>query len=132
MPIDRAHVQDWLDRYVAAWRSYDAVTIGELFSEDAEYYYHPYDTAPVRGRAAIIDDWLNPAGSADNRDAPGTWDATYAPYAVEGDRAVIVGRTDYRDGAGGPVVRTYENVWLLEFADRRCRKFVEYYMQEKR
>ena len=133
MAIDRAHVQVWLDRYVDAWKSYDAQAIGELFSDDAEYFYHPYDKDPVKGRAAIIDDWLNPGGSADNRDAPGTWDASYAPYAVEGDRAVIIGRTDYRDVAGGAITRVFENAWLLEFdADGLYRKFVEYFMSPKR
>jgi hypothetical protein len=33
--MTRDEVQDWLDRYVDAWRSYDADAIGELFSEDA-------------------------------------------------------------------------------------------------
>lgn len=26
-------VQDWLDRYVVAWRTYDPAAIGELFAE---------------------------------------------------------------------------------------------------
>ena len=132
MTIDRAHVQRWLDRYVAAWFSYDAAEIGDLFSADAEYRYHPYDKDPVKGRAAIVADWLHPAGSADNRDKPGTVDAIYAPYAVEAVRAVIVGRTDYRESPGGPIVRAYENAWLLEFdADGRCSSFTGYYMQQK-
>ena len=50
-------VQAWLDAYVAAWRSNDAAAIGELFAEDAEYRYHPYDE-PLRGRQAIVDSWL--------------------------------------------------------------------------
>ena len=36
-------VQAWLDRYVAAWAAYDAAAIGDLFSEDARYRYHPSD-----------------------------------------------------------------------------------------
>ena len=28
--MDRAAVQDWLDRYVAAWQSYDRAAIGEF------------------------------------------------------------------------------------------------------
>ena len=41
-PMIHADVQVWLDRYVAAWSSYDAAAIGELFSEDAEYRYQPW------------------------------------------------------------------------------------------
>jgi ketosteroid isomerase-like protein len=39
--VTRDDVQQWLDRYVEAWRSYDADAIGELFAEDATYKYHP-------------------------------------------------------------------------------------------
>ena len=49
--MDRARVQDWLDRYLEAWRTYDPALIGDLFSEDAEYRFHPFGE-PVRGREA--------------------------------------------------------------------------------
>ena len=130
--MTRDDVQRWLDRYVAAWMAYDPAAIGELFTEDAEYRYHPWDE-PVAGRAAIIDDWLNPAGDAAKRDKPGTVEATYTCYAADGDHAVAIGETTYRETPGGPVVRRYENVWLIELAaDGRCRSFIEYYMQQKR
>ena len=41
--MTRDEVQRWLDDYVAAWRSYDPEAIGDLFGEDAEYRYHPWD-----------------------------------------------------------------------------------------
>ena len=130
--MTRDDVQRWLDRYVAAWMAYDPSAIGELFSADAEYRYHPWDD-PVRGRDAIVHDWLNPAGDAANRDRPGTVEARYSCYAADGDRAVAVGDTIYRDAPGGPVSRGYENVWLMEYdADGRCRSFTEYFMKQKR
>ncbi len=130
--MTRDEVQSWLDRYVAAWMAYDAAAIGDLFTEDAEYRYHPWDE-PVRGRDAIVTDWLNPGGDPAKRDRAGTVDSRYACYAADGDRAVAVGDTVYRDVAGGPVTRRYENAWLIEFAeDGRCRSFVEYFMLDKR
>lgn len=112
----------WLDAYVDAWRTYDAAAIGALFSEDAEYRYNPWDE-PLRGRAAIVADWLA------NRDEPGTWEARYEPWAVEGDRAVATGTSRYRD-AEGP--RTYHNVFLCRFdADGRCREFTEVYLKQR-
>ena len=39
--MDRQGFQDWLDRYVDAWKTYDPDKIGSLFSEDVEYLYHP-------------------------------------------------------------------------------------------
>jgi ketosteroid isomerase-like protein len=63
--MDRTSAQAWLDRYVAAWRSNDAVAIGALFADDVAYRYHPYDE-PLVGRQAVVASWLGagrPAGS---------------------------------------------------------------------
>jgi len=124
--MDRSNVQAWLDRYVAAWRSNDRDEIAALFTDDATYRYRPYggDDSAALGRDAIIASWLE----AD--DPPGSWEASYAPYAVEGDRAVATGATRYLASDKGPA-RTYHNVYLLRFApDGRCAEFTEYYMQE--
>jgi ketosteroid isomerase-like protein len=123
-------VQAWLDRYVAAWRSYDPAAIGDLFSEDAEYRYHPYDE-PERGRATIVTDWVEPAGGASTKDAPDSWDARYEPYVVEGDRAVATGWSRYF-AAGDTPEKLYHNVYLLEFdGEGRCRSFIEYYVLQR-
>jgi cytochrome c553 len=55
--MTREEVANWLERYVEAWKSYDREQIGDLFAEDAEVRYHPYDE-PVRGRQAVVDSWL--------------------------------------------------------------------------
>lgn len=115
-------VQRWLDAYVSAWRSLDPAAIGELFSQDATYRYQPYNP-PVSGRDAIVADWL------ESPDAPGTWEAHYEPYAVEGDRAVAIGESRYTNPDGS--FRTlYYNLWTLRFdEDGRCADFVEYFME---
>lgn len=110
-------VQHWLDAYVEAWRSYDPIAIGSLFMEDASYAYHPYDE-PIRGRQAIVESWL------DERDDPGSWEASYEPLLLEGDRAVATGETRYADGD------TYANLWVMRFADdRHCADYVEWFMK---
>jgi len=125
-------VRAWLDRYVAAWETYDPGAIGDLFSEDAAYRYHPAD-APVVGRAAIVKAWLvpDPGSPASTPDEPGTYDAHYDPYAVEGDRAVAVGWSRYWTDARRAVEQaTYDNCFLLEFDGAgRCRAFTEFYRQ---
>jgi ketosteroid isomerase-like protein len=116
--MTRERVQAWLDEYVAAWRSNDGDAIGELFSADASYRYHPYDDEPVRGREAIVADWL------EDPDEPGSWEASFAALLVEGDRAVATGETRYADG------RTFSNLFVLAFdGDGRCREFTEWYME---
>ena len=121
MSVTHDDVQRWLDRYVDAWRSYDAEAIGDLFSADASYRYHPYDEALV-GRDAIVADWR------DAQDAPGSWSAHYAPYAVDGDRAVAIGESRYTNDDGS-LRDLYFNLWTLRFdGEGRCAEFVEYFM----
>ena len=120
--MDRPTLQRWLDDYVAAWRSNDAAAIGELFTADAEYRYHPADE-PVFGRDAIVASWL------EEPDEPGTWDAWYEPFAVEGARGVATGVSTYFDPDGSPD-RVYDNVFVLEFDDEgRCTSFTEWFRQ---
>jgi len=122
-------VQAWLDAYVHAWETYDPNDIGALFTEDAEYRWHPADDPEV-GRDAIVHGWLNPNDDPTQRDAPGTFTADYKPFAVDGNRAVAVGVSTYHTATTPPEIkRVYYNSWLLEFADDgRCRSFIEYYM----
>ena len=124
-------VQAWLDRYVRAWQTYDPDAIGELFAEEAEYRYAPW-SEPVRGRDAIVGSWLAPDGDASERDEPGTYDARYAPWVVQGDRAIAVGTSDYLSAPAGRLERRYHNVFLLEFDPAgRCRSFTEWYALER-
>jgi hypothetical protein len=118
--MTRDEVQQWLDRYVDAWRSYDAGAIGELFSDDASYAYHPYDE-PLQGRSAIIESWLS------ERDEPGSWEAHYEVSLLAGDRVIATGETSYAEG------RVFSNLWQLRFnADGRCAEYVEWYMEHPR
>lgn len=124
--MDRSAVQDWLDRYVAAWRANQPEPIKDLFAEDAVYGYRPWegDDHTIRGRDAIVASWLA------EPDEPAAWDARYEPYAVEGDRAVAVGWSRYAATGDAPE-RTYHNAYLLRFApDGRCAEFREFYMEE--
>ena len=56
--VDKAGFQDWLDRYVEAWKSYDPEAIGDLFSADVLYKYHPLDEG-TRGRDEVVKDWTD-------------------------------------------------------------------------
>jgi ketosteroid isomerase-like protein len=113
-------LQAWLDAYVAAWRSYDRAAIGALFSEDAKYAYHPYSD-PMRGRDAIVAGWLG------DRDAPGSWEAVYAPLMIAGDRAIATGETSYANG------RRFSNLFVMRFDDDgRCSDFVEWFIEQPR
>lgn len=126
-------VQAWLDAYAKAWETYDEADVRALFSDDAQYRWHPYDD-PEAGIEAIVVGWLNPGGNASTRDEPGTYKADLRPYVVEGNKAVAIGTCTYwTDASRSKVDRIYYNNWLLEFDEHgKCRDFVEYYMTPRK
>jgi hypothetical protein len=116
--MHHAAFQDWLDRYIDAWRSLNAAAIGELFSPEARYFFGPYRD-PVVGRAAIVATWTG------DPDAPGSWEAEYRPLAIDGEVAVSIGESRYANG------RTYSNVFVCRFdGDGRCTEFREWFMEK--
>ncbi len=121
--MERAAVVAWLKSYMHAWESYSPEAIGDLFTEDATYSVHPYDT-PVTGRQAIVDAWLK------DPDAPGTFSANYAPIAVDGDLAVVNGRSTYfKDSSRTEMTKEWDNIFVIQFdKDGRCRSFREWYV----
>jgi hypothetical protein len=127
--VDHETAQSWLDRYVAAWISYEAGDIADLFSDDVRYRYYSYAEWVV-GRDAVVASWMGEATDAhgSSRDEPGTYTAAYAPVAVEGDVVVATGTSTYTDSPGGRVTRVFDNCFVMRFDDDgRCREFTEYY-----
>jgi hypothetical protein len=129
--MDRESAQAWLDAYVDAWRSYDPDQIRALFSADVSYRYHPYDE-PIEGVDAVVASWLGESDvdGSSSRDAPDTYDGTYAPVVLDGNSVVARGWSTYYRRPGGAVDRIYDNCFLMEFDDAgRCREFTEFYIR---
>ena len=131
--ITHETVQAWLDAYERAWETYDPEQIAALFSDDAEYRWHPADE-PVIGRDEIVRAWVAPEGNESSRDAAGTYLGEYRPFAVDGHRAVAIGTSTYwTDASRAKLENVYYNNWLLEFGDDgRCRSFTEYWMSPRK
>ena len=124
--MNREFLLEWLEKYVEAWRTYEPAKIGDLFSENALYFYSPFDEQnPLRGREAIVVDWLQ------ERNPVGSWEAHYVPVAVEGNVGVAQGRTRYFTSDGG-VKREFDNIFVLHFDETgRCTRFTEWFMQPR-
>ena len=121
--MERSDVVRWMDAYVHAWETYAPQEIGALFAEDATYYYHPFDE-PVRGRKAIVDSWLK------DPDPPGTYEGRYEPIAIDGDTAVVNGRSRYfKDSARSEPTKQWDNIFVIRFdGDGLCSSFQEWYV----
>jgi hypothetical protein len=121
--VDTQAVADWLDRYSRAWGTYDPDEIGSLFSEDAVYYFKPFEE-PARGRQAIVAAWL------EDRDENGTYEGSYRPLLVAGDQAVARGSSRYFN-TNGTVAEEFDNLFVLRFdAGGRCAEYREWYMRK--
>jgi hypothetical protein len=133
--MDRQSAQSWLDRYVAAWKSYDRDEIAALFSPTVQYRYHPFDE-PIVGVDAVVSSWLGESTDADGsstRDEPDTYDGRYTPYAVDSDIVVATGTSVYQDHPDGPVTHTFDNCFLMRFdPEGRCQEFTELYVERPR
>ena len=127
MDISAEMVQRWLDAYRRAWITYDPGEIGALFTDDAEYRWHPWDEGDqvVRGRAQIIAAWLK------DRDAEGTYRGEYRPLLVKDDMAIAEGMSYYyTDATQATLKLVFHNLWVLHFTDEGlCCSFTEWYMQ---
>jgi hypothetical protein len=131
MSIDPQGAAEWLQRYVDAWKSYDEGEISALFSQGIVYRYHPWDE-PIVGRGDVVASWLG-EGEGDGesaRDEPGTYDASYLPFAVDGNRVVATGISTYFSEPGGTVEKVFHNCFLIEFDDDGlCSEFTEFFIQ---
>ena len=127
MKIDAEMVQRWLDAYNYAWITYNPEEISALFTENAEYRWHPWDEGDdvARGRSQIVAAWL------ENRDPAGTYRGAYRPLLVKDNEAIAVGMSFYyTDENQGTLDRAYHNLWVLRFTDQgQCRSFTEWYMK---
>ena len=122
--MEKSTVNEWLNRYIEAWNSYDPQAIGDLFSEDALYYTGPYRD-PVIGRDAIVANWLK------YKDAPGTYKAHYECIATNGDLGVANGRSTYYEPDGTTFRTEYDNIFVIHFDEQgRCTRFAEWFMEK--
>jgi ketosteroid isomerase-like protein len=131
--VTREDVDRWLEAYAEAWKTYDRKQVEALFAEDISYRYHPEDE-PITGREAVVESWLVESENSDasGHDEPGTYEAEYRAFAVDGDAAVAIGVSSYRDEPGGPFVRIYDNCFVMRFdSEGRCREFTEWFVQRK-
>ena len=124
--MERSLVVDWLKAYMHAWETYSPEAIGDLFTDDATYSYHPFDD-PVVGRTAIVESWLK------DQDAPGTFAADYRPIAIDGNVAVVNGRSSYfKDSSRRELTKEWDNIFVIQFAnDGRCSSFREWYVARR-
>jgi hypothetical protein len=124
--VEESLVIDWLKAYVRAWETYSPDAIGDLFTDGATYSYHPYDE-PLVGRQAIVESWLK------DQDAPGTYEADYRPIAIDGDVAVVNGRTRYfKDSSRSELTKEWDNIFVIRFdKDGRCSSFREWYVARR-
>ena len=114
----REAAERWMQRYITAWTSNEPEDIRALFTEDAVYSTRPDDPEAWTGREQIVERWIA------SHDEPGDWTFEWKLLGVDGGRAFVQGRTDYRGDS-----RSYDNLWIVQLTgDGRASAFTEWYM----
>jgi len=114
--MDRARLEDWVERYERAWREPGTEPLDELFTADASYSTAPY-AVPHRGLDAIRRMWEA------ERNPGEEFSLESEVLAVEGDRGVVRMSVDYRQ----PREQQYRDLWVVRLdGDGRCSEFEEW------
>ncbi|WP_375388506.1 nuclear transport factor 2 family protein [uncultured Amnibacterium sp.] len=114
-------VEGWVQRYLRAWDSNDPADIRALLAPEAAYRFSPWEE-PYVGHDAVTAAWL------DHRDEAGDHEFTWEVVAIDGDVAVVQGRTVYT--AGPTAGKDYRNLWVIRLAeDGTAVEFTEWYTE---
>lgn len=112
-------VDQWLDRYRAAWEEGDADAAAALFTEDAVYRSSPF-REPHIGRAGVREYWT--IATADQSEAT----VRFGRAVTEGNRTAVEFWTTMRAEEGEI---TLPGILVLRFApDGRCEELREAWM----
>ncbi|KRA24089.1 hypothetical protein ASD65_06365 [Microbacterium sp. Root61] len=118
-----SNAADFLQGYLAAWRTNDHDSIRALFAPDAVYRSRPHDPDPAVGHDRIVALW------DEEQDAPDEWSYEGAVDLETPDAAAIRGVTTYTDGAKASI---YDNLWLVRFdAEGRATEFTDWWVLRK-
>src|SRR5688500_135273 len=95
--------------------------------------YHPYDT-PIVGRDAVVASWLGEERALRVTPAPATRRAPTRRSTLRsrwtGTPWWATGTSWYRELPDGPVVRAYDNCFVMRFdGEGRCCEFTEYHLR---
>ena len=121
--IDKARIEDWLERYRHAWMTDSHDDITGLFTDDVRYFTAPY-RAPLRGIDEVIAYWLG------EEEAGIPWTFEPEVLAQEGDLYVVRVVARYPEGTNDAEgAEEFHDLWLVTLtADGRASEFVEYFM----
>ncbi|MBB5915034.1 hypothetical protein BJY24_003901 [Nocardia transvalensis] len=115
--MDRAAVENWVEAYERAWRSWGTARLRELFAPGAGYLVTPW-AEPIIGLPALAEFW-----EAD-RDGPDeAFTMRSEVVAVDGNTAVVRVEVEYTHDDPS----RWRDLWVLRFdAEGRCTWFEEW------
>ncbi len=111
------HVQQWLERYIKAWRTAGVALLDELFTDDVMYIASPWRPA-ISGIKNVKAMWQKTRAGADE-----VFTIQTQIIATENQVAVVRVEVHYADDDPSQ----WRDLWILNFAtDGRCAKFEEW------
>jgi ketosteroid isomerase-like protein len=115
--MDVAIAQEWLDLLGQAWRNRDPQAAAELFTVDAVYHSHPFQS-PLLGRIEITNYWTSATSSQSGIEV------TFGDPLVDGARVAVEWWSVMQE-SGRPT--TDAGGLFLKFENGRCSELREYW-----
>ena len=100
--LTKRQVEDWVGRYLTAWRSNDPKDIAAVFTNDADAHELPYET-DSEGLGEIVALWQERS----TWEGTGEWTFEWEEVAINGDTFVITGVGHY------PALGDFSNLWVV-------------------
>ena len=118
--LSESALEAWLQKYGAAWETFDAAAAGALFTSDATYQDVPFDPA-MQGRAAIEEYWRT-----ETADQSGVKFESKV-IAVKGDTGVAHWSATFKLKSTGATIML-DGIFVLEFdKSGQCRSLREWW-----
>lgn len=115
-------IADWIEGYRSAWEDRDDQAAGELFTDGAVYWSHPF-RQPFRGREAIRGYWRQATGSLTGITL------TFGRPIADGSRAAVEWWAILHSDQG---TATLPGALILRFdQDGSCEELREYWHLEQ-
>ena len=100
--LTKRQVEDWVGRYLTAWRSNDPKDIAAVFASDADAHELPYET-DSEGLSEIVAVWQERS----TWDGTSEWTFDWQEVAINRDTFVITGIGHY------PALGDFSNLWVV-------------------
>lgn len=121
--MNRQEVFNWIDLFISAWKEYDFIAIGDLFSDVEEYWESPF-ADPVSGKDNIKKLW-------DDIVFQKEIDLNISIIAIENNNASLHWYLKYKDSRDNAIYEMDGTYFLVFNDNKKCVYFKQWWVMNE-